>query len=315
MYHYKMQLAISMLLCIMLVVFILASPDTFLSWSIYESFLSTIPFFAIPAIGMTLVVVCGEMDMCFPSTIAMSGFVFSWLWTATGNSALSIIGALVAGTAIGWTNGLIVVKIGVPSIIATIGTQFFWRGLIMILCSGLAIDLSGIQDSPLHHVFAGRLAGHISSQALWAIGIAVMVGFLLNRHVYGDALRFTGDNTETALKMGVPVGLVRISAFSLMGFFCAISGIIACIEMGSWWPTQGEGYLLLVFASVFIGGTSVFGGEGSVYGTCVGAIIIGIVEAGIISAGLSGFWTRTVYGIIIVVSASLYVVMAKSGRR
>ena len=314
-HRYKTQLVISVLLGILLAAFMAASPGTFLRWGIYESFLSTIPFFAIPAIAMTLVVVCGEMDMCFPSTIAMSGFVFSWLWTATGKPILSVAGALCVGTVIGWTHGLIVVRIGVPSIIATIGTQFFWRGLLMVLCSGLAIDLAGIRESSLYHVFVGRIAGHVSAQALWAAGIAVIAGLLLNRHVFGDSLRFIGDNTETALKMGVPVSRVRIAVFTLMGFFCAISGIIACVEMGSWWPTQGEGYLLLVFASVFIGGTSVFGGVGSIYGTCIGAVIIGIVEAGIISAGYSGFWTRTVYGIIIVASVSLYVVMSKSRPR
>ena len=127
-------------------------------------------------------------------------------------------------------------------------------------------------------------------------------------------MRFTGDNSETALKMGIDAPRTRLAVFSLMGFCCALAGVMVCLEMGTWWPTQGEGYLLLVFASVFIGGTSAFGGQGSIYGTCIGAIIIGIVEAGIISAGLSGFWTRTFYGIIIVASVSLYTQMAKKGQ-
>ena len=84
--------------------------------------------------------------------------------------------------------------------------------------------------------------------------------------------------------------------------------------MANWWPTQGEGYLLLVFASLFIGGTSVYGGEGTVFGVLIGSIIIGIIEAGIISAGLSGFWTRLVHGLIIVVSVSVYARVFKTGR-
>jgi simple sugar transport system permease protein len=309
--RFKMQISISVLLTAMIITFILLSPETFLGWSIYESFLSSIPFFAVPAIAMTLVVVCGEMDLCFPSTIAIGGFVFSLLWTSTGSTILALTCALAAGTAVGWSNGFIVVRAGIPSIVATIGTQFFWRGIVMLLSAGLAIDLSGIRDTAMHEVFTGRILGLVPAQALWALGIAVIIGLLLNRHLFGDAVRFTGDNTETALKMGVAVGRTRMAVFSLMGFLCALAGVMVCMEMGSWWPTQGEGYLLLVFASVFIGGTSVFGGQGSVYGTCIGAIIIGIIEAGIISAGLSGFWTRTVYGIIIVASVSLYVAMAK----
>lgn len=85
----------------------------------------------------------------------------------------------------------------------------------------------------------------------------------------------------------------------------AFTGVLEYSEMANWWPTQGEGYMLLVFASVFIGGTSVYGGSGTIYGTCVGALIIGIIKAGIISAGLSGFWTRTVYGLIIIFAVSI----------
>lgn len=309
---YTSQFAISLLLILMLIAFTLASPATFLGWSIYEAFLSTIPFFAIPALAMTLAIVCKEMDMCFPSTIALGGFVFAWLWTHTGSLGLSIVAGLLAGTAVGWLNGFIVVRVGVPSIIATIGTQFFWRGVVMLMCAGLALDLTGIRETALHHVFAGRLFGVVPAQALWAFGTAILMWLMFNRHVFGDAVRFTGDNSETALKMGIDVDRTRIAVFSLMGFLCALSGILVCIEMGSWWPTQGEGYLLLVFASVFIGGTSAFGGQGSIYGTCIGATIIGIVEAGIISAGLSGFWTRTFYGIIIVASVSFYNILAKA---
>ena len=307
-------IAISLMLLVLLLGFAIASPATFLSWNIYKAFLATIPFFAIPAIAMTMVIVCGEMDMCFPSTIAMSGFIFAWTWTRTGSTSLALGAALAAGTLVGWFNGFIVVKIGVPAIITTIGTQFFWRGLIMLLSTGLAIDLAGLRQTTLHSIFSGRILGIMPAQAVWALAIAVIAWLLFNRHIFGDAVRFTGDNTETALKMGIDVARTRLAVFSLMGFCCALAGVMVCMEMGSWWPTQGEGYLLLVFASVFIGGTSAFGGQGSIYGTCIGAIIIGIVEAGIISAGLSGFWTRTFYGIIIVASVSFYALMAKDGK-
>ena len=307
-------IAISLMLLALLLSFAIASPATFLSWNIYQAFLATIPFFAIPAIAMTLVIVCGEMDMCFPSTMAMSGFVFAWTWTRTGSPTLALGAALLAGTLVGWFNGFIVVRIGVPAIITTIGSQFFWRGLIMLLSTGLAIDLAGLRQTSLHSLFCGRIFGIMPAQAVWAMGVAILASLLFNRHIFGDAVRFTGDNSETALKMGIDAPRTRLAVFSLMGFCCALAGVMVCLEMGTWWPTQGEGYLLLVFASVFIGGTSAFGGQGSIYGTCIGAIIIGIVEAGIISAGLSGFWTRTFYGIIIVASVSLYTQMAKKGQ-
>lgn len=84
-----------------------------------------------------------------------------------------------------------------------------------------------------------------------------------------------------------------------MGGIAGFAGAIGCMEMGSWWPTQGDGYMLLVFAAVFIGGTSVFGGSGRLYGTLIGIAIVGMIEAGIVSSGLSGFWTRAVHGMVI----------------
>jgi len=111
--------------------------------------------------------------------------------------------------------------------------------------------------------------------------------------------------------MGINVDLIRILIFIQMGLLTSFSGVLVCFEMANWWPTQGEGYMLLVFASVFIGGTSVFGGQGTIIGTSIGAIIIGIIEAGIISSGFSGFWTRLIYGIIVVASVSVYAVMTK----
>lgn len=312
--RFRFQAVITLLLAGLLGLFTIASPSSFLGWSMYESFLSTIPFFAIPAVGMTLVVACGEMDMCFPSTMAVSGFTFAWTWAASGSVVLGAVVALAVGTAIGVINGLIVVKIGVPSIIATIGTQFFFRGLVMLLSGGLARDLAPVRETPWGQLFVGRIVGVFPAQALWGLGVAVLLFFILNRHVFGDSVRFIGDNAETARKMGLPVDRTRIGVFALMGLLCALASVMACAEMRSWWPTQGEGYLLLVFASVFIGGTSVFGGTGSIYGTVIGAITIGSMEAGIISAGLSGFWTRTLYGVVIVASVSFQAVMARVHR-
>jgi simple sugar transport system permease protein len=162
-----------------------------------------------------------------------------------------------------------------------------------------------------HHLFVGRLGDLVPAQALWCAAIAVFLWSLLNRHILGDNICFIGDNPHTADIMGIAVDRTLILTFVQMGFFTAFAGILVCLEMANWWPTQGEGYMLFVFASVFIGGTSVYGGTGTIFGTCIGAIIIGIIEAGIISAGYSGFWTRLIHGVILVFSVSGYTLMAK----
>lgn len=312
--HHKLQTGLLTLFCSMLMLFMVTSPGTFLSGRIYISFMSVIPFTAFLALGLTFLIISGEMDLSFPSVMAISGLAFSSLYTSTGDSLIALIGALSSGALAGYLNGLIVVKIGVPAIIATIGTQFLWRGASTLLAGGLAKNISGIRESALHRTMVGRLNDTFPVQSLWCVAFAILLWLLLNRHTWGDNIRFIGDDMKTAKMMGVNTDRNRISLFVMMGLISAMVSVMICLEMANWWPTQGEGYLLLVFASVFIGGTSVFGGEGTIFGTMIGAIIIGMIEAGIISAGLSGFWTRLVYGLIIVLSVSLYAIIFKTKR-
>ena len=311
---HKLQAGVLGVLVFFWLVFMVFSPKTFLSLRIYISFMSTIPFTAILALGLTYLIVAGEMDLSFPSVMAFSGYIFAFCFTHTGSCLLALGAALAAGCFVGLVNGIVVVKIGVPSIIATIGTQFFWRGLTTVLASGLALNLVAVRDTWLHPVMVGRLFDTMPVQALWCLGLAGFAWLILHRHVFGDNVLFIGDDIKTAEMMGINTQGTRILLFVAMGAVSALAAVMICLEMANWWPTQGEGYLLIVFASIFIGGTSVFGGTGTIFGTLAGAVIIGILEAGIISMGLSGFWTRLVYGLTIVVSVCVYAVVFQQKR-
>lgn len=303
---YRLQCGLVSLLGLLLSVFILFSPQTFLHSRIYIAFMSTIPFSMILAFGLTSLIIAGELDLSFPAVMAISGFCFSWVSQTTSSPLLGLLSALLTGAFAGFCNGLIIVRIGVPAIIATIGTQFFWRGSATLLADGLAQNLNELRDTTLHHVMVGRLFDHIPMQSIWALGLGILFWLILNRHVLGDDIRFIGDNITMANMMGVQTDRVRIGLFIVMGLVSSLAAVMVCLEMTSWWPTQGEGYLLLVFAAIFLGGTSVFGGTGTIFGTMIGAIIIGILEAGIISSGLSGYWTRLAHGLVIVISVSVY---------
>mgnify|MGYP001693563039 FL=1 len=305
------QLPITAVLLLLWGFFVLTAPATFLSRYIYLSFMTTIPFVAIVAMGMTLVVVAGEMDLSFASNMAMSSFLFAVVAKSTGSAAAGLVAGLAAGAGIGLINGLVVVRTGVPSIVVTIGFDFLWRGCVMLLSGGLAVALPFVRRLPFAALFVGRAGGLVPAQFLWALGLAVITAVVLHRTAWGDALRFIGDDREVARMMGLPVARARVAVFVLLGLTASFSGILACLELANWWPTQGEGYLLLVFASVFIGGTSVYGGSGSVWGTTAGAAVIGMIEAGVVSAGWSGFWTRFVHGLVLVCSVSFYALTAR----
>ncbi len=303
---YRSQYGILLLLCGLLGLFIYASPQTFLNQRIYVAFMSTIPVPTLLALGLTLLIIAGEMDLSFPPLMVISGLAFAKAFQATANPFFGLLAALAVGAAAGLLNGVIVVHIGVPAIIATIGTQFFWRGAATLLADGLALNLTELRGTTLHAIAVGRLWGWIPMQTIWSLLLAILFGLILNRHIFGDDLRFIGDHSRSAEMMGVRTRSVRVGLFVLMGIISALASVMVCFEMANWWPTQGEGYLLIVFAAVFLGGTSVFGGEGTIFGTVIGSIIIGILEAGIISAGLSGYWTRLVHGLVIVLSVSVY---------
>jgi simple sugar transport system permease protein len=303
---HRHQLIITSILILLLCLFMFLSPRTFLSSGIYSAYMSTIPFTAILALGLTLVIVCGEMDLSFPAVMAASGFVFSLVFIETGSVFLSVAAAVFTGGLCGALNAFLIVKIGVPSIIATIGTQFFIRGLTVLLAQGLAKSLIGIRDTFGYQILSGRIADFIPMQFVWLVILTIVFLLILNSHVLGDRIRFTGDNANAARIMGISVNKTKTFVFIIMGLCSGFSGVLVCSEMANWWPTQGEGFMLIVFASVFIGGTSVFGGKGTIYGTFIGSIIISMIEAGLVSAGAQGLWTRFVYGIVIITAVSFY---------
>ncbi len=312
----KNQLIITGVLLALWAFFAVRAPEAFLSGSIYMTFLSTIPFIMIVATAMTLIVVTGEMDLSFASNMAMSGFVFALTAKTTGSVLLGAAAGIAAGAAIGLVNGFMITRTGVPAIVATIGFDFFWRGGVMLLSGGTAIPLGMalVMDNPEIALLTGRVGGFLPMQAIWAALFAAATALIYHRTSWGDALRFIGDDADVAKMLGMPVDAARTGIFTYLGFAAGLAGVLATAEMGNWWPTQGEGYLLLVFASVFIGGTSVYGGSGTVWGTVVGSIMMGTIEAGIVSSGWSGFWTRFVDGLVLLFSVSFYAVVAKKKR-
>jgi simple sugar transport system permease protein len=291
-------LPIAAVLGLLYLIFYFAAPGVFSDYLIYMSFFQTVPPVLIMALGLTFVITAGEIDLSFPAVIALSGYVFTFWYKSVGEPFSGFALALMAGALVGWVNGLLVAKVRVPSIMATLAAQFFWAGVTLLLCGGLQVNILEIVDTPIHQVFVGRLFGIVPMQALWATGLAVFLWFLLNRHVFGEAIMFIGDNPDVARVMGIKVDSVRIRLFVMMGLIAAFAGLVLTLEANVFWPTQGQNSLLGVMASVFIGGTSIAGGEGVIVGTFFGSYIIGSLEAGVVASGIGGYWTQLSEGIV-----------------
>ena len=300
------QLGIFTVFIVLWAVFIFAAPDTFLSPNIYWAFMATIPFFAISAMPLTIAVIAGEIDLSFPSIMAMGMVAFILTYDATGFVWLAFIAALAMGLLAGLLNGVIVVYFGIPSLVATIGTQFFWRGMVQVLSEGSSGSLIYTKESILHPFLVGKIGGALPIQFIWLLIIAILCWVLLNRTRFGAHVYLTGDNAESAALMGVNTRRTRITVFILIGVISAFAGVIASLYVTFFWPSLGGGYLLSTLASVFLGGTSVFGGVGTIFGTFLGAFIIGAIEAATVAVGLTGFYTQVIYGLIIVISVTMH---------
>src|SRR3972149_2991079 len=188
------------------------------------------------------------------------------------------------------------------SLVATIGPQFFWRGVVLVVTAGNGLGLTVTQETIFYKGTVGRIGEVLPGQMVWTIVVAIVVWFILNRHKFGAHVYLVGDNVESARLMGVNVDRTKILAFMGVGLAAAFAGFVVSEQLLYFWPTLGEGYFLNALASVFLGGTSVFGGSGTILGTFVASFIIGAIGAGIVAAGLTGFWTNLIYGLIIIVS-------------
>lgn len=310
----RLELSILGVLGGIFILFFIGNPQTFSSFDIYYAFMSTIPFSGILALAMTFVIISGEMDLSFPSIMGFAGWVFAKLSNVMINHGFSpnitiILATLccfATGIFAGALNGMIVIGVRIPSLVATIGTMFFWRGLVNVLGQGFGETLVPVKDTFLFKAFVGRIRGSLPAQALWMLLLTIIFWVILKRHRFGSHVLIVGDNEESARMMGIRVNRVKMIVFSQMGFFASLAGILASLEVTYLWPSLGEGYLLRTLAAVFIGGTSVFGGMGTIFGSFIGALIIGSLEGGIVAIGLTGFWTQLIYGLIIVVSLSIY---------
>ena len=292
-------------------VFIIGAPRTFLSYNIYQAFMSTTPFFALMALPLTMVVIAGEIDLSFPSVMALGTAAYAYTLAYTGDLTLAFFACALAGILAGVTNGGIVAGLGIPSLVATIGTQFFWRGVVLVATGGNGVSLVPTRGTVFYSMMVGRLEGLIPAQMLWTVFMAIVVAFLLNRHRFGAHVYLIGDNIESARLMGVNVRQRKMLLFMLMGIAAAFAGLVASLEVTYFWPTLGDGYLLTTIASVFLGGTSVFGGTWTILGTFVACFIIGAINAGIVAIGLTGFWTQLIYGLIIVLSVTLQTALSR----
>ena len=236
------------------------------------------------SIGMTLVILTGGIDLSVGSVLAVSGVVAAGLlrdgfviprsgWMVQFNPSGVVIAAVLVGAALGWVNGTVITRLGVPPFVATLGMLSIARGLTRIWTGG-------------HDIYLDNKLAAIGSGTLWKVpapvwivaALAVAATVLTRRTRFGRYAYAIGGNERAARLSGVPVGRVKVAVFAISGFLAALAGIIHAGQLNQGSPNDGAGYELDAIAAVVIGGTSLMGGRGTVAGTLAGALLLGILN-------------------------------------
>lgn len=299
--NYTTQVVVAIFLAILWIGLTIHSPSLYLSTFIYSNQFNYLPYQIIPAAALTLIVIEGEIDLSFPSTMALSAFVFAQTLITLNSALLAFVAAIIAGMIVGLINGRVITKYNVNSMMWTLGMYFALSGLTLLLCQGNYIPILFMEGTLFRQAFVGDVFG-FPVKILWAILMLVLFWVLLNRHRFGDFMYLTGDDEDVAVRLGVNTDRVKIITYIIMGACAAIVGMALTLSVGQFFPSIGQGYLLLVLAAVFIGGTPIDGGEGTLFGTLLGVFILGFIGSGVITLGFGGYARNLFFGALIVLS-------------
>lgn len=286
---------------LMLLIFLAGDPTVFSSWNVYRAVLIGLPVVIFVVVPLVFVVTVGEIDLSFPATIGMTGWVFALFVQAGLDPFFGLAAAIVTGVGLGLCVGWLVVYANLSSLIATLGMNFMLRGLIQIQTEGKSIALPQMPDSLAYRLFADQYLG-VPVSLFWVVIFVVVCSLIYNRHRFGLRVHVVGDNPDAAQQMGIDVRRVRLLTFAFVGFGASLAGVFAVFINYTWWPTSGESYLLPGLASVFVGGTAPWGGIGTVIGSAIGAFTVSFIQTGVVGVGLSGFYVQFFYGLIIILS-------------
>jgi simple sugar transport system permease protein len=282
-------------------------PDLFFDWDtisgIFSRLLRQISTYIVIGVGMTYLIIGGEFDLSVGSMFAVGGLTFAIL-VGDGYSVLIALPAVILlGAVVGATNGAIVTKAGVPSLITTIGMLSILRGLAFFLTPGGSRSLD--DEVAFVDLFGGSrtLAGvEVTNQVFWALGILIVFALLLNKTRFGYHVFAVGDDEEAASNSGINTDRVKILNFILTASLAAFAGVLSLTYFGTMFGTAGSGSELLIIAAVIIGGTNLFGGEGSLTGTLLGSLVIGVIPILLVINGLSVEIQEFLTGVVIIVA-------------
>lgn len=287
-------------LALLFVVLSIASPY-FLSTTNLASVIRQTAVINIMALGMTLVIVSGGIDLSVGSVLAFSGVIGTMTMVSGGSVPLGIAAGIAGGTLWGCANGLMISKLRLPPFIVTLGTLGIVRGLTLVISRGLPVV-----GLPKEHSFLGEGSiGPAPFVLLILVACAIVTHFAMRSTKLGRYTYAIGSNEAAAVYAGIPVARYKVAIYGICGMLTGLAGMIETSRLMTGQPTAGVSYELQVIAAVVIGGGSLTGGEGTVIGTLIGAFIMGLLSNGSDLLGVNPYWQQVIIGAVIILAVAL----------
>ena len=303
------------ILALLAVVLILASltTDGFLTSLNISYIFSNTSEITIMAFAMTFLIITGEIDLSIASILALGSSMLGWSYQKGAPIWLAIIICLVVGTVCGFINGFLVTKVGLGSLAVTIGTLALYRGI----ANGL-LGTNTVNEFPEAYTSFGfdTFGTSFMPKTLpLIIFFGLLFGFLLHRTPFGRRTLAIGQSPEAARFAGINVVRHKIIVFTFTGFMSGVAGVIYTFRFSTAQADNGVGLELLVISAILLGGVSIFGGVGTMWGVVAGVLLAGSVESWLTLREINAQWRTIVTGILLLISVAAPVLVAKNKER
>lgn len=296
---------------VILSAFVQWNTPQFLTWNNIVSVLRQISTNLYVASAITMILIAGGIDLSAGAVISLSSVVVATFMVNYGFPIpLAILVALIVGGLVGFLNGTIIYKTGLPPFIVTYSLQCVCQGIAYVWTGAQPIRLT---DKSFIFLGAGFLFDVIPMPLVYLLFILLFVWYILNRTKLGRHIYAVGGNEKAAEFSGVNIQRVRWFVYIFSGMMAALAGVVLSARMYSGQPAVGAGGEMDAIASVVLGGTSMGGGRGSIGGTIIGALLIGVMNNGLNLAGIDSYWQMVAKGIIILIA--VYVDFVKQGKK
>lgn len=310
----KPELAAALLLALLVVLFQILSNGVFLSAANLRGVLGLLPEVALVAVGVTLLMICGEFDLSVGSVFALMPMSMAVLMAEGWPFLPAVLAGLALCAAVGFANGWLTIRYAIPSFITTLGMLFMARSLTVVISGGFPPRLN--MDQIPDHLFVAFIGPGelIRASFIWFLAIAILVSLLLSRTNFGNWVRATGGFLPAANAMGIPTARVKIACFMICSVLAGFAGMIQVLRVGSPLPSMGEGLELAAVAAAVIGGTVLTGGIGSILGGIIGAILIRVIDNGLVLSRVDSNWFKFAIGALTILAVVGNSWLRKRGR-